>query len=63
MNEYKYRAGRQYREAREFLTGPNYRVIIKPLHSDRREHVSSEELKEAGRIAVALRPLFIEKKS
>jgi len=53
----------EYQEARRLLTGPNYRVIIKALHPDRGRHVSSAELAEAERLAVALRPLFIEKES
>jgi hypothetical protein len=51
----------EYREARQLLTAPNYRVLIKALHSDRSQHVSSAELAEAERLAVLLRPLFIEK--
>jgi hypothetical protein len=37
----------EYRKAKRFLTAPNYRVIIKALHSDRRHQVSSAELAEA----------------
>jgi hypothetical protein len=47
-------------KARRLLTGPNYHVLVKALHSDRRQQVSSAELAEAERVAVALRPLFIE---
>jgi hypothetical protein len=54
------RVNREYQEARRLLTGLNYRVIIKALHSDRSQHVSSDELAEAERLAVALRPLFVE---
>jgi hypothetical protein len=60
-DEYKRRTEPKYREALSLLTGPNYRVIIKALHSDRSQHVSSAELAEAERLVVALRPLFIEK--
>jgi hypothetical protein len=60
-DDYQYRAGKPFKEARAYLTGSNYRVLIKALHSDRSRQVSSEELKEAERLAVALRPLFIEK--
>jgi hypothetical protein len=54
------RVTREYREAQRFLTTTNYHVIIKALHSDRRKHVSEADLQEAERLAVALRPLFIE---
>jgi hypothetical protein len=52
---------KEYREARRLLTGPNYRVLIKALHSDRSQHVSSDDLAKAERLAVALKALFIEK--
>jgi hypothetical protein len=60
-DEYKRRTEPKYREAQRLLTGSNYRVIIKALHSDRSAHVSAADLAEAERLAIALRPLFIEK--
>ena len=57
------RVNPRYQEARQLLIAANYRIIIKALHSDRSQQVSSAELAEAERLAVALRPLFIEEKS
>jgi hypothetical protein len=58
-DEYKRRATPSHREAERLLTSSTYRTLIKALHSDRGQHVSDDELKEAERLAVALRPLFI----
>jgi hypothetical protein len=55
------RVNPEYRKARQLLTGSNYRVIIRALHSDRNQYVSTAELAKAERLAVGLRPLFIEK--
>jgi hypothetical protein len=48
-------------EARQKLTRQNYNILIKTLHSDRTKQVSADELKEAERLVVALRPLFEER--
>jgi len=50
----------KHREARQLLTGQNYRVIIKAMHPDRSKHVTAAELAAAERLVVALRPLFGE---
>ena len=50
----------KHQEARRLLTGANYRVIIKALHSDRSKHVTAAELAAAERVATGLRPLFDE---
>ena len=51
---------KKYGEARRLLTRKNHGLIIKALHSDRSKHVTADELAEAERLAVALRPLFDE---
>jgi hypothetical protein len=55
------RVSPSYREARALLTGRNYRVIMKALHPDRSQLVSSDELDEAQKLVGAIKPLFIEK--
>jgi hypothetical protein len=50
----------KHQEAHRLLTGPNYRILIKALHSDRSKHCTAAELATAERVATALRPLFIE---
>jgi hypothetical protein len=60
-DELQRRATPEYKEACSLLTSPNYRILIKALHPDRSQHVSSDDLAKAERLAVALRPLFIEK--
>jgi hypothetical protein len=62
-DDYKRYTDLGHKEARKLLTGANYRVLIKVVHSDRSQQVSTAELAEAERLVVALRPLFIEKKS
>jgi hypothetical protein len=37
-----------------------HRVIVKALHSDRRQYVEPSELADAERLFIALKPLFIE---
>jgi hypothetical protein len=63
-NEYRVRVKAykqlKHQEARRLLTGPNYRGIVKALHSDRAKHVTAAELVTAERLFIALRPLFIE---
>jgi hypothetical protein len=56
----KMRRQPKYREGIKLLTRRNHALIIKALHSDRSEHVSKAELAAAERLAIALRPLFIE---
>jgi hypothetical protein len=59
-DRHKRRAEPEYREAGKLLTGPNYRVIIKALHSDRMKQCTAAELATAERVVTALRPLFNE---
>ena len=48
------------RAAQALLTRQNHNVIIKALHVDRDKFVTAEEIAEARRVAIALRPLFDE---
>jgi hypothetical protein len=47
-----------YREAKGLLKRQNYNIIVKALHSDRAKHVKPEELAEAERLFIDLKPLF-----
>jgi len=51
---------KKYAEARRLLIPKNHSIIVKALHSDRLKQCSTDELREAERLAVALRPLFDE---
>jgi hypothetical protein len=51
---------KKYREAKHLLTRQNHGILAKALHSDRMKQCTADELKEAARLAVALRPLFDE---
>jgi hypothetical protein len=51
---------KKYQEARHLLIPRNHSVIVKALHSDRMKQCTADELKEAERLAIALRPLFSE---
>jgi len=59
-DEYQARTQPKYRKATKHATPENYRLLIKALHSDRLKQCSTAELAAAERVAVALRPLFIE---
>jgi uncharacterized small protein (DUF1192 family) len=59
-DEYRARVNPKFREASKLLTRKNHDLLIKALHSDRSKHVTAAELAEAARVAIALRPLFIE---
>jgi hypothetical protein len=48
------------RQATRLLTRANFNIIIKALHSDRRQQVKPNELAEAERLFITLKPLFIE---
>jgi len=50
----------KHREARAQLTRKNHNTIIKALHVDRDKSLTAEEIAEARRVAIALRPLFGE---
>jgi hypothetical protein len=59
-NQYRKRATKNYREALCLATRETYGVIIKVLHSDKREHITPADLAEAERRVINLKPLFIE---
>jgi hypothetical protein len=52
---------RKFREAQRLATRQNHNILINALHFDRRKRLTPDELAEAERLAVALRPLFDEK--
>jgi hypothetical protein len=51
---------RKFREAQRLATRQNHNILINALHFDRRKQLTPDELAEAERLAVALRPLFDE---
>jgi hypothetical protein len=62
-DQYEKRARRltpKYQEAAKLLTVKNHNIIVKALHYDRSQQCTADELKNAERVAVALRPLFTE---
>jgi chromosome segregation ATPase len=59
-DRYQRRAKPKYRSAERLLTRTNYGVLIKSLHPDRSGHVTAAELAAAERLAIGLRPLFVE---
>jgi hypothetical protein len=52
--------GEKYRAAQWLLTRKNHNLLANALHPDRLKQCTPEELAEAQRLAVALRPLFDE---
>jgi hypothetical protein len=59
-DEYRSRDNPKYREARPLLTRQNHNIIINALHYDRMRQLTAAELAAAEKVAIALRPLFIE---
>jgi hypothetical protein len=57
---YKRYALPNYRAARRLLTRATFNAIIPALHWDRRKQLAPNELAEAERQFIALKPLFIE---
>jgi hypothetical protein len=61
-DKYRLQTEKRFREARHHATRKTYGVIVNALHSDRAKHVTADELAEAERLFIALRPLFDEER-
>jgi len=59
-DEYRARVEPKYREATGLATRATFNAIIKALHFDRRQQIKPNELAEAERLFITLKPLFVE---